>query len=130
MDKKFTLKLLSDFIAIQSVSADSKRYGEILKAVDFITRELQKMKFDVKVLKKAKAPPLIIGMFRGSKARKTIGIYAHYDIQPEDPIDEWKSPPFNLTLKNGKMYGRGVADDKGHLVQNLEAVKKLIEGGS
>ncbi|MDO9027471.1 MAG: M20/M25/M40 family metallo-hydrolase, partial [Candidatus Roizmanbacteria bacterium] len=57
--------------------------------------------------------------------RKTIGVYAHYDVQPEDPVEKWDSLPFKLTLKNGKLFGRGVADDKGHIIQIIEAIRKL-----
>ncbi len=126
MDRNTVLKLLSDFVSIQSVSADSKRYHEILKAVDFLQKYLKKMEFEIKLIKKDKKPPLIIASKFVAKKAKTIGIYAHYDVQPEDPVNEWKTAPFTLTIKNGKMYGRGVADDKGHLIQNLVSINQLI----
>ncbi|OGK09688.1 hypothetical protein A2767_07530 [Candidatus Roizmanbacteria bacterium RIFCSPHIGHO2_01_FULL_35_10] len=133
MNKVEVLKLLSDFIAIQSVSADSKRQSETLKAVGFLKSKLIELGFDVKLMKKDNFPPLIIGTYHIDADRyqygnkKTIGIYGHYDIQPEDPVNEWKTPPFKLTVRNGKMYGRGVADNKGHVIQNLTSIKRLIE---
>lgn len=126
MNKNKTLKLLSDFVSIQSVSADPKRRKEITKAVDLLTGELRKMKFEVRVIKKNNAPPLLYAIRHSKKAGKTIGIYAHYDVQPEDPEKEWKTPPFTLTVQNGKIYGRGVADDKGHVIQNISAIGELI----
>ncbi|OGK26945.1 hypothetical protein A3C28_06350 [Candidatus Roizmanbacteria bacterium RIFCSPHIGHO2_02_FULL_39_9] len=126
MNKNKTLQLLSNFVSIQSVSADPKRRKQITMAVDLLTRELRKMKFEVRLIKKNNAPPLLYAARHSSKAGKTIGIYAHYDVQPEDPVDEWKTPPFELTAQNGKLYGRGVADDKGHVIQNIYAIKELI----
>ena len=133
MKNQEIISLLRDFISIQSVSADSKRYGEILKAVDFLKSKLKELGFDAMVIKKDESPPLILGTYHINTdryqygKRKTIGIYGHYDVQPEDPVAEWKTPPFKLVVKNGKMYGRGVADNKGHVIQNLVSIKHLIE---
>jgi acetylornithine deacetylase/succinyl-diaminopimelate desuccinylase-like protein len=123
--KKTTIKLFSDFINIQSVSADSIRNLEILKAVEFLKKELNSLGFQVNIYKENNCPPLIIAEKIISSDVKTIGIYAHYDVQPEDPIEQWDSPPFKLVLKNGKFYGRGVADDKGHIIQVIAAIKGL-----
>ena len=132
MDKGVILKLLSDFIAIQSVSAHQERKSQIQKAASFLSSELEKLKFEVRLLKNGDAPPLILGTHylshdRGIDNSKTIGIYGHYDVQPEDPVGEWKTQPFRLTTKSGKLYGRGVADNKGHVIQNLTSIKRLIE---
>ncbi|MBI5122277.1 M20/M25/M40 family metallo-hydrolase [Candidatus Roizmanbacteria bacterium] len=130
------LKLFSDFINIESVSTDSSRHPEILKAVKFLEKEIKSLGFEVKTYQKNNCPPLIIGYLPSSprsykdgktKTTKTIGIYAHYDVQPEDPVEKWSSPPFELTKRNGKLFGRGVADDKGHIIQTLVAIRKLIE---
>ncbi|MEK7523281.1 MAG: M20/M25/M40 family metallo-hydrolase, partial [Patescibacteria group bacterium] len=133
MTNNKSIKLLSNFISIQSVSTDQSRYKEILKAVEFLKKEIKSLGFEVNTYQKNGCPPLIVGKYEPAFAeaparrRKTIGIYAHYDVQPEDPVGEWDSPPFKLTIKNGKMFGRGVADDKGHIIQTIIAIKKLIE---
>jgi len=127
MTKTQIINFFSDFVKIQSVSTDKKRFLEIKKAVSFLKDFLLKLGFLVKVLEKEKAPPLILATLVFDKKAKTIGIYGHYDVQPEDPVSEWQTPPFLLTQKDGKFYGRGVADNKGHIVQNLFAIKKLIE---
>lgn len=124
-------KLLSDFVAIQSVSTDKSRHSEILKAVEFLKKEIKSLGFEVKTYQKNNCPPLIIAnnYLRDDRHQdsKTISIYAHYDVQPEDPVEKWDSPPFKLTARNGKFYGRGVADDKGHIVQTLMAIRRLVE---
>jgi len=132
-NKNQILKKLSDFITIQSVSTDPLRHGEILKAVEFLKKEITSLGFEVKTYQKDNCPPLIIAnnylsrRYDQDNNKKTIGIYAHYDIQPEDPVEQWESPPFELTAKKGKIFGRGVADDKGHIIQTLEAINQLIE---
>lgn len=126
-NKTQILDLFFNFIKIQSVSTDKKRFLEIKKAVTFLSHFLSKLGFSVKILEKEKAPPLILAALIKDKNAKTIGIYGHYDVQPEDPVSEWKTPPFSLTLKNGKFFGRGVADNKGHIIQNFVAIQRLIE---
>jgi len=132
MTNKKSIKLLSEFISIQSVSTDQTRHSEILKAVEFLKKEIKSLGFEIKTYQKDNGSPLIIGylpsMIRSSKdgKTKTIGVYAHYDVQPEDPVNKWNSQPFELTKKNGKLFGRGVADDKGHIIQTLIAINRLI----
>lgn len=131
MNNKQILKKFSDFIGIESVSTDGKRHKEILKATDFIKKELEDLGCQVNLYYKGDCPPLIIGKKSSTTlSRKDgikIGVYAHYDVQPEDPVKEWGSPPFKLTIKDKKIYGRGVADDKGHLIEILAAAKNLIK---
>lgn len=127
MNKKQILSDLSEFISIQSVSSDSVRFSQILKAVKFLRQKLHSLGFKVNVLQNGTKPPLVIATRVINKSSKTLGIYGHYDIQPEDPVEEWHYSPFKLTLKNGKMYGRGIADNKGHVIQNIAAIQSLIE---
>ncbi|QQG44320.1 MAG: M20/M25/M40 family metallo-hydrolase [Candidatus Roizmanbacteria bacterium] len=127
MNKTKILQELSDFIAIESVSTDPNRFGQIINAVELLAKKLKALNFEVRIIKVDKVPPLIVA-FRPAqgKPEKTIAVYAHYDVQPEDPIERWKTPPFKLVVNNGKILGRGIADDKGHLFQNIVAVEELI----
>jgi len=127
MERKKIIKLLKNFVSIQSVSTDKSRYSEILKAVGFLTDKLKKLGFKIKIFKEDGSPPLIIAQKEVVDAKKTIGIYGHYDVQPEDPVKEWICPPFELTARGGKFYGRGVADNKGHIIQNISSIKQLIK---
>ncbi len=130
MVKNRILKELSDFISIQSVSSDPQRLPEMNKAVDFLQSKLKLIGFRVEVLKNHNSPAMIYAEYKVKNARKTIGIYGHYDVQPEDPVDEWSVPPFELTQKDGRLYGRGVADNKGHVMQNITAIEELISSQS
>ncbi|MFA9288315.1 MAG: M20/M25/M40 family metallo-hydrolase [Weeksellaceae bacterium] len=130
MDKTKILKELTDFIAIESVSADPARRDEMQTAISFLTKKLESLDFTVKTVVKGEGHPLLIAERKVEGAKKTIGIYGHYDVQPEDPVAEWKSKPFVLTERGDKLYGRGVADDKGHVMQNIAAIEQLIQSDS
>ena len=126
MNKSEVLQLLTDFVAIESVSTDTNREPAMQEAADFLSQQLKEMGFTLSVQSVHGSAPFVIGSFIEDKSAETIGIYGHYDVQPEDPVEEWNSPPFKLTQKDGKLYGRGVADDKGHIIQNLVALRELI----
>lgn len=84
-------------MAIRSISTDKKYHKQILEAAGFIKKELINIGFQVNMFEQNNCPPLIIARYRSkntSKNKKTIGVYAHYDIQPEDPIDKWQTPLF------------------------------------
>lgn len=133
ISKKEVLNRFKELVAIQSVSTDPARFSQIQKAVRFLKRQLVNLGFQVRIIGKENFPPLILAFFYLGKnhqgkniKRKTIGIYGHYDVQPEDPIDQWKTNPFRLTLIQGKFYGRGVADNKGSIIQNLASIYQKI----
>jgi acetylornithine deacetylase/succinyl-diaminopimelate desuccinylase-like protein len=123
------LRLLTELVAMQSVSADPKRLGEMSKIAKHISHIFKNIGFEVELVSKQCDKPLVVAYFKNKKAKETVGIYAHYDIQPEDPADAWGSDPFVLTERNGKYYGRGVADNKGHIVQVMTALSELIKQG-
>ncbi|MEK9178882.1 MAG: M20/M25/M40 family metallo-hydrolase, partial [Patescibacteria group bacterium] len=83
------------------------------------------MGFKVRVIPTKKHPLLFAILDNGSS--ETYGFYSHYDVQPPEPLDQWKSPPFELTETDGKLVGRGTADDKGHIAQVIFAVKQAQE---
>ncbi len=127
MSNQSILELLQKLIAIESVSADPHRSIKIIETANFLHDVLRSMGFKVQQFQVNSSPPLIIASRIISSQNKTIGIYGHYDVQPDDPVSEWKTKPFVLTLNQGKLYGRGVADNKGHVVQNIAAIKTLID---
>lgn len=127
MNRSEVLQLLTDFVQIESVSTDVNRKSAMQTAADFLFSQLTSIGFTSSQLSFNGSAPFIVGTFIQDPSAETIGIYGHYDVQPEDPIDEWKSPPFKLTRLNGKLFGRGIADDKGHIIQNLVALRELIE---
>lgn len=122
--------LLNNLIAIESVSADSKRLPEVINGAAFLKKTLKDIGFEVHMIEQGAAPPLLVASYSVRNANKTIGIYGHYDVQAEDPVSEWNTSPYTLVEQNGRFWARGVADNKGHIVQNIAAITDLIESSS
>ncbi|MFZ6035485.1 MAG: M20/M25/M40 family metallo-hydrolase [Patescibacteria group bacterium] len=130
MENKYAYEMLARLVAIQSVSTDPERKKHILEAADLIKKELVSIGFEVELHSVPDSHPLIVAKKIVSSSAPTLGIYAHYDVQPEDPIDKWSSPPFSVTKRGDKLYGRGVADDKMHVVQSITAARGLMKSQS
>ncbi|GGR14892.1 M20/M25/M40 family metallo-hydrolase [Deinococcus ruber] len=117
---------LAALVALESVSAQGRMLPETAAAV---TRLLEAEGFTVRQYPGQVAPLLVAEAGEGSS---TLLIYNHYDVQPEAPLDLWNSPPFTLTERDGRLYGRGASDDKGEFISRLAAVRALRarHGGS
>ncbi|WP_102128193.1 M20/M25/M40 family metallo-hydrolase [Deinococcus planocerae] len=115
------LRDLRDLVALQSVSAQGRHLPE---TAAFVTRLLEAEGFTVRAYPGEVAPVLVAEAGEGPR---TLLIYNHYDVQPEDPVALWESPPFELTERDGRLYGRGASDDKGELASRLAAVRAVRE---
>ncbi|SMB88516.1 M20/M25/M40 family metallo-hydrolase [Deinococcus hopiensis] len=112
---------LRDLVALESVSAQGRMLPE---TAAFVTRLLVAEGFTVRSYPGQVAPVLVAEAGEGSA---TLLIYNHYDVQPEDPLELWQSPPFVLTEREGRLYGRGASDDKGELASRLAAIRAVRE---
>src|SRR5512145_3513078 len=117
-----SLAELSRLVAQPSVGAQNLGLKECAALVGEM---LKRRGFEVQIMKTAGAP-VVFGERKG-KSHKTLLIYNHYDVQPPEPLELWETPPFEPSLRNGKLYGRGVSDDKGHIVSRLFAIDSLLE---
>jgi acetylornithine deacetylase/succinyl-diaminopimelate desuccinylase-like protein len=116
-----SLAELSRLVAQPSVGAQN--WG--LKECAALVGEMLKARsFNVEIMETAGAP-VVFGERKG-KSDKTLLIYNHYDVQPPEPLELWETPPFEPSLRNGKLYGRGVSDDKGHIVSRLFAIDSIL----
>jgi acetylornithine deacetylase/succinyl-diaminopimelate desuccinylase-like protein len=95
--------------------------------IEQLTTEFEKRGYGVQVFPTAGAPVFVADLKRG--AEKTLLFYNHYDVQPEEPLDAWESRPYELSLRNGRLYGRGASDNKGPLVANMFGVQNALEAG-
>ncbi len=120
LDKSITE--LSRLVTQPSVSAQN--WG-LTECADLVADMLHARGFDVHIMPTDGAP-VVFGE-RSGLCDKTLLIYNHYDVQPPEPLDLWDSPPFEPSLRDGKLYGRGVADDKGPIVSRLLAIDALLE---
>jgi acetylornithine deacetylase/succinyl-diaminopimelate desuccinylase-like protein len=107
-----------------SVSANKEGIEECAALVEKMLREIGA---STRVLRIEGVAPLVYGEIVSRKSSKTIMFYNHYDVQPEEPLELWKSPPFKPEVRDGVIYGRGVSDDKGELVSRLKIVESYIK---
>ncbi|WP_411276986.1 M20/M25/M40 family metallo-hydrolase [Gaiella sp.] len=122
---------LSEFIAIPSVSADPAHQGDVAAAAEWVAERVRRAGGAADVIPWGKRP-LVIGEVRASHnadSAPTILCYGHFDVQPPDPLDLWSSPPFDLVDRDGWLYARGIADDKGQLYMLLKAAELLAAAG-
>jgi acetylornithine deacetylase/succinyl-diaminopimelate desuccinylase-like protein len=113
---------LARLCAQPSVSASGQGIQECAALVGDM---LQARGFGVQVMKTGGNP--VVYAERTGRVARTLLFYNHYDVQPPEPLELWESPPFEPTVRDGKMYARGVSDDKGHIACRLAAVDALLE---
>jgi acetylornithine deacetylase/succinyl-diaminopimelate desuccinylase-like protein len=116
-----SLEELSSLCAQPSISAQ----GIGMQAcAELVGEMLKKRDFEVQIIPSA-GFPVVYGERKG-KTDRTLLFYNHYDVQPPEPLDLWETPPFEPSLREGKMYARGVSDDKGHILCRLAAIDALL----
>jgi acetylornithine deacetylase/succinyl-diaminopimelate desuccinylase-like protein len=116
---------LFDFLRIPSVSALPDHRSDVRRAANWVADRMRQAGIpDVEVLETG-GHPLVIGHWRVDPAKPTAMIYAHYDVQPPDPLDLWESPPFEPEIRDGKIYARGSGDDKAGLLAAILAVEAM-----
>ena len=123
---------LAELIAIPSVSADPAHASDVEAAAEWVANSIRGAGGEAAVVKRNGGRPLVVGEVPASKARDgapTVLCYAHFDVQPADPLELWDSPPFELAERDGWLYARGVADDKAHLFMLVEAAHQLASAG-
>ena len=114
---------LRTFCAQPSISATGEGIEEM---TEMVRQEMLNLGAEVQILEVAPGEPQVVYASLG-QGDKTLLIYNHYDVQPADPLELWDSPPFEPTLRNGKMYGRGVSDNKGNLLYRIQAIRAWLE---
>ena len=117
---------LKEFIRHRSVSTDSKHRDGMKGAQEFVSGLLASLGFAVEVVP-TDLHPIVLARRDGDKSWPHVLIYGHYDVQPADPLELWKTPAFEPTIVGNRIYGRGAADNKGPLLTNIAAVAKLLE---
>ncbi len=121
------LEGLKTFLRIPSISTLSEHKPDIRRAAEFVRQELEKAGLDQAQLIEGDGNPLVYAEWLGAPGKPTVLFYGHYDVQPPDPLDEWKSPPFEPDIRNDNIYARGSADDKGQTYILIKAVEGLLK---
>jgi acetylornithine deacetylase/succinyl-diaminopimelate desuccinylase-like protein len=114
---------LEDLVRIPSVSADPERAGDVRRSADAVAELLRGIgSDDVQIIQEGGAPA-VVARFPAPPGQPTVLLYAHHDVQPTGDVALWTSPPFEPTERDGRLYGRGAADDKAGVAAHLAALR-------
>ncbi|OYN88743.1 dipeptidase [Parenemella sanctibonifatiensis] len=115
---------LKRLVAIESVSSDPNRADQVQASAEAVAELLTGAGCpDVRIVSAAGGKPAVIGRYLAPQGAPTICLYAHHDVQPTGPVEQWHSDPFTATERDGRLYGRGAADDKGGFAVHLAALR-------
>ena len=111
-------------VAQRSVSARKEGIEECALLAEKMLLEIGAK---TRILREEGAAPLVYGEIKSNRSNRTVLFYNHYDVQPEEPLDLWESPPFKPEVRDGRIYGRGASDDKGELVSRLKMIEAYVK---
>jgi len=121
---------LLEFLAIPSVSSLPAHDADTRRACEWTAERLRRMGMAVEVADVAGGRhPVISAEWLGRPGKPTLAIYGHYDVQPPDPLEEWTSPPFEPTVRDGRVYARGACDNKGQVLAGIKAAEHAFATG-
>lgn len=117
---------LCELLRIPSVSADRIYAGDVRRAADWVAGRLGRLGLAAELIE-TDGHPLVYAESPPVPGAPTVLVYGHYDVQPADPLDQWTSPPFEPTVRDGNLYARGATDDKGQMLTHVNSAQAWIE---
>jgi len=126
-NKERFLNELFDLLRIPSISADVKYSADVNRAAEFVKQQLITAGADKVEVCPTKGYPIVYGEKIIDTKLPTVLVYGHYDVQPVDPLNLWHSPPFEPVIKDGDIYARGSADDKGQMYMHVKAFEMMLK---
>jgi len=120
---------LAELVAIPSISTDPARAGDVRRAADWVAARLGRGGHVETAIWETPRHPAVYGRWDGAPGAPVVLVYGHVDVQPPDPIDAWASPPFVLTERSGRLYARGVSDDKASMLLPILAAEACFAAG-
>ena len=121
------LEELKALLAIPSISALPEHAGDVKRCAEWCGDEMRRIGLQNVRLIDTPGNPVVYGDWLGAPGAPTILFYGHYDVQPVDPLELWESPPFEATIRDGEIYARGSADDKGQVFMHFKAVEAHLK---
>ncbi len=119
---------LIEVLSIPSVSNGEANKSDVVRCAEWLKAHMEKIGLQNTEIYKTKGHPIVYGDYMNAgKDKPVILIYGHYDVQPPEPLDRWVNPPFIPIVKDGKIYGRGTADDKGQIFIHLKAIESFLK---
>jgi acetylornithine deacetylase/succinyl-diaminopimelate desuccinylase-like protein len=119
------LEELKEFLRIPSVSTDPAHNKDTHRAAQFVAEKLKAAGLENIEVIETERHPLVYADWLHAPGKPTVLCYGHFDVQPPDPLELWETPPFEPTERNGNLYARGSADDKGQVYSHIKAVETL-----
>ncbi len=125
------LEELREFCAIPSVSARSEHKGDMNRCAQWVAEQMKAIGLENVEICPTAGHPVVYADWLHASGKPTLLFYGHYDVQPAEPLNLWQSPPWELTLRNGDLYARGVVDDKGQVLMHFKALEAFMrqQGG-
>jgi acetylornithine deacetylase/succinyl-diaminopimelate desuccinylase-like protein len=118
---------LKQYLAIPSISALPQHKADVRRTAEWSAEEMRRIGLQNVRLIETPGFPVVYGDWLGADGAPTILFYGHYDVQPVDPVDLWESPPFEATVRDGELYARGAADDKGQVFMHFKAIEAHLK---
>ena len=118
---------LKEYLAIPSISAIPEHAEDVKRCAQWTADELTRVGLENVRLIETPGNPVVYGDWLHAEGAPIILFYGHYDVQPVDPLDEWESPPFEATIREGEIYARGAADDKGQIFMHFKALEACMK---
>jgi len=120
------LRELIEFASIPSVSTDPAHAADVLRAAEFVASRLTSAgPLSVRTIPTA-GNPVVYAEWLGAPGKLTVLVYGHYDVQPPEPLEKWQSPPFTPTERDGRIYARGISDDKGPMLIPIKVARAFF----
>jgi acetylornithine deacetylase/succinyl-diaminopimelate desuccinylase-like protein len=120
------LAQLFELLRFPSVSTDPGRRQDLRDCAVHLAGQLETIGLEAVTLHETPGHPILTAEWRGAPGAPTVLVYGHYDVQPPDPLELWDTPPFEPALREGRIYARGAADDKGQVFAHLKAIEALL----
>jgi acetylornithine deacetylase/succinyl-diaminopimelate desuccinylase-like protein len=129
MNKDAFLNSLKEILSIPSISTDPARVVDMQRAAEWVASQLRSLGMQKVKLYPTTKYPVVYGEWKASKGMPTVLIYGHYDVQPVDPLELWKSQPFEATKRGDNLFARGASDMKGQIVAAIKAIESIVKNG-
>lgn len=117
---------LKEFVRFPSVSARPEHAGDTARCAEWLADHLLRIGMEQVNVVPSRGHPLVYGEWLNAPGAPTVLIYGHYDVQPAEPLDQWRSPPFEPIERDNNLYGRGASDDKGQLLAHIKALESCL----
>ncbi|MCL6457078.1 MAG: dipeptidase [Gorillibacterium sp.] len=118
---------LKEWLTIPSISSLSEHKADVSKAADWVADALRRAGLEHVEIHQTAGHPIVRADYLHAPGKPTVLVYGHYDVQPVDPLALWETPPFEPTIRDGKLFARGATDDKGQLFLHIKAVEAILQ---